>query len=75
MSSTQANAAGVRRHGEPGGRARQRPRFLTEDEMKKLMVAGRCFKCYAKGHRASDDSCPRRGKPNERKSTAEELKA
>ena len=46
-----------------------------KDEMKKLMAAGRCFKCYAKGHRASDDSCPRRGKPNERKPTVEELNA
>jgi hypothetical protein len=70
----QANAAGVRRQGEPDSR-QQRPRFLAEDEMKKLMAAGRCFKCYGKGHRASDATCPGKGKPNLRRPTAEELKA
>jgi hypothetical protein len=46
--------------------------FLTDDEVRKLMAAGRCFRCYQKGHVGSDPSCPGRGKPR-RKPTAEEL--
>jgi hypothetical protein len=72
--SAQANVADARRQGGAGGRAQQRPRFLTEDEMSKLRAAGRCFRCYEKGHRAADAQCQGKGKP-QRRPTAEELKA
>ena len=72
--STQVNVADVRRQGGAGGRLQQRPRFLTEDEMSKLRAAGRCFRCYEKGHRAADAQCQGKGKP-QRRPTAEELKA
>lgn len=45
---------------------------LSEEERALLMGAGRCFRCYAKGHRSADASCPGRGKPK-RKPTATEL--
>ena len=79
VGDAQANAVGTRRQGEPqtGGRLQQqqRPRYLPEDEVTKLRAAGRCFKCYQKGHRSSDASCPGRGKPHQRRPTTEELKA
>ena len=79
VGDAQANAVGTRRQGEPhaGGRPQQqqRPRYLPEDEVTKLRAAGRCFKCYQKGHRSSDASCPGRGKPHQRRPTTEELKA
>ena len=48
--------------------------FLSEEEKSQLLAAGKCFRCYSKGHRAKDPSCPGRGKPR-RKPNAEDLKA
>lgn len=47
---------------------------LSDEERSKLMAAGRCFQCFAKGHRSADASCPGRGKPR-RKPLPEDLKA
>jgi hypothetical protein len=47
---------------------------LTEKEKEQLKNAGKCFRCYTKGHRSSNIDCPGRGKPR-RAPTAEQLKA
>jgi hypothetical protein len=65
--------AGTNRQGDRTQPPQKKPGlFLTDDEVRKLMAAGRCFRCYQKGHVGSDPSCPGRGKPR-RKPTAEEL--
>jgi hypothetical protein len=55
-----------------GGQAQQN--FLSDEERSQLLAAGKCFRCYSKGHRSKDPSCPGRGKPR-RKPSAEDLKA
>jgi hypothetical protein len=63
----------INRQGDRNQTPQKKPGlFLTDDEVRKLMAAGRCFRCYQKGHVGSDPSCPGRGKPR-RKPTAEEL--
>jgi hypothetical protein len=65
------NAATPRR---PGVAGQAQQNFLSEEERSRLLAAGKCFRCYGKGHRAKDPSCPGRGKPR-RKPNAEDLKA
>jgi len=56
------------------GAEQRRPFQLSNEERAKLMAAGRCYRCYGKGHLAKDPSCPGRGKPR-RRPTVEQLNA
>jgi hypothetical protein len=58
-----------------GGQTRKNEGYrLTEQERTRLMAAGKCFRCFGKGHLSSSAECPAKGKL-QTKPTAEDLKA
>jgi hypothetical protein len=72
-AASRQNRQGGQSTGAASSESPSRPSFLSEDEMTRLRAAGKCFRCFTKGHRARDQNCPARNKPR-RKPTAEDLK-